>query len=134
MTANPASISPEASIQDAEILMEERNIRRLPVVSHGQLVGIVTRGDIREAKAIQQATSNPYEPVSVSEIKFIVEETMSSPVITAGPEASVIQVANLMLENKIGVIPVINEDGRLIGIVTESDIFRLVCRFYSEDE
>lgn len=119
-----------ATIEEAQALMEEHNVRRLPVVdSEGHLVGIVSQGDLREAAALK-ASVNPYAP-EATESWLTVEEIMTPNPITVTPDTPIWQAAELMIEHKIGGLPVM-EGSRLVGIVTTSDIMRLVVAHWRE--
>ncbi len=125
MSANPVTISASTTLPEAHRLMMEHRIRRLPVVEKGRLVGIVTLGDVRGAEP-SGATS-----LSVWEINYLiarlrVEEIMTPRPFTIREEATVGQAAEMMLKYKISGLPVVNEQDELIGIITESDIFRMV--------
>jgi len=118
-------IQEDATLDEALALMEERRVRRLPVVDeNGRLVGILSRGDVREATAVR-ATVNPYAPEAQADW-LTVSEVMTPDPMTVSPDTPVWQVAETMLEHKIGGLPVVDSDGNLIGLVTDSDIFRLV--------
>lgn len=111
MSREVVEVSPETSAAATEALMIERSIRRLPVMEEGRLVGIVTLEDIRTAPkdtARKVASLMAEQPVTVNE-----NETIG-------------RAAQLMLENKIGGLPVVDAKGQVVGIMTESDIFRLV--------
>lgn len=131
MTPNPVAITPKTTLPEAHKLMKERRFRRLPVVDHGKLVGIVTLGDIREASP-SDATA-----LSVFELNYLltqlaVSKLMTPDPVTISPDATICDAANLLLEYKIGGLPVV-ANGKLVGIITESDIFRvLVKEFESE--
>ncbi len=126
MTANPVTISPQTSLADAHRLMKQKKVRRLPVVEDGKLVGIVALSDILEAEPSQATTLSIYElNYLLAELK--VEKIMKRPVITVTPDTTIREAANLMLTHKIGGLPVM-EGGRLVGIITESDIFRMIVR------
>ena len=104
--------------------MKNYRIRHLPVVDDGRLVGIVTWGDIREASASDATSLSAYELNRLLDslhVKYIMTHTP----ITVAPHMSVAQAAKIMLDDKIGCLPVISH-GKLIGILTESDICRLV--------
>ncbi len=119
------TIDQEASLAEAQALMEEHNVRRLPVVNaDGRLVGIISQGDLREANALR-ATVNPYAP-EATEDWLTVAEVMTPDPITISPDTPIWQAAELLIQHKIGGIPVLDEDGDLCGIVTTSDILRLV--------
>ncbi|MFN3705881.1 MAG: CBS domain-containing protein [Thermoflexales bacterium] len=126
MTANPVTISPQTSLADAHRLMKQKKVRRLPVVEGDKLVGIVALSDILEAEPSQATTLSIYElNYLLAELK--VEKIMKRPVITVTPDTTIREAANLMLTHKIGGLPVM-EGGRLVGIITESDIFRMIVR------
>jgi acetoin utilization protein AcuB len=134
MTQPVVTIPQYASLPEAHEVMREYNIRRLPVVNErGQIVGILSQGDMLEAQP-SDATS-----LSVYELRYLltqlpIKQIMSSPVYTVTPETSIAQAAQLMLEKKIGGLPVVSAEGTLIGMITESDIFRLVVQRYAAPE
>ena len=126
MTKEVESITPDTVLPEARQVMIRNNIRRLPVVDGDKLMGIVTLSDIQQA-APSDATS-----LSVWELNYLlaqltIKEIMTSPVMTIGENDLVNKAANMMLANKFGGIPVVNSAGGLSGMVTESDIFRLVA-------
>lgn len=128
MTPHPITIDPKTTLPDAHRLMKDCHIRRLPVVEHGKLVGIVTLGDIREAGPSDATTLSIYE-VHYLLSKLSVEKVMTRHPLTISPNATIRQAAKLMLENKIGGLPVVEEEsGKLVGIITESDIFRVLAQ------
>lgn len=124
MTPDPITIGPDTTLPEADRLMKECGIRRLPVVENGRLVGIITLGDVREASP-SNATS-----LSIYELNYLISRLtvgtmMTQDPITITPDTSIEAAARLMLEHKIGGLPVV--DGtRVVGIITESDIFRLL--------
>ncbi len=132
MHTNVVTIHPEELAADAAQLMEEYNIRRLPVVDENDcVVGIVTDGDVREAEAAD-GTRSSYEP-GVEEEWLSVADIMTREVITVGPDATVGELASIFVQYKIGGVPVVEHDAtypkrhHLIGIVTETDIFALIA-------
>lgn len=125
MTANPVTITASTTLPEAHRLMMEHRIRRLPVMEKGRLVGIVTLGDVRGAEP-SGATS-----LSVWEINYLIsrlriEEIMTPRPFTIRQEATLGEAAEMMLKYKVSGLPVLNEQDELIGIITESDIFRMV--------
>jgi len=117
------SVDEEASMMKAYVLMKENNIRRLPVVRKGKLVGIVTDTDLKEACPSTATTLDIYEiNYLLSEVK--VKESMSKDVIYVKPDETVEFAAVLMLENKISGLPVVNNQQNLIGVITQTDIFK----------
>ncbi len=124
MTPNPITIDVKTTLPDAHKLMKESRIRRLPVVDHGKLVGILTLGDIREASP-SDATSLSIFELNYLLARLTVDTIMTGDPIVIEPTATIRQAAQIMLEHKIGGLPVV-QDEKLVGIITESDIFRVL--------
>lgn len=132
MTSNPITITPETTLPKAHRLMMEHNIRRLPVMKNRAVVGIVTLGDVRGAEP-SGATS-----LSIWEINYLisrlkVEEIMTPRPLTVVMRATVGEAAQIMLDHKVSGLPVLDENGQLVGIITESDIFRKVVRDWQNE-
>jgi CBS domain-containing protein len=132
MTANPVTVAPETTLPDAYAIMRERRIRRLPVVKDGQLVGIVTRGDVRGAGP-SEATSLSIFELNYLLSKLTLERMMTRNPITIRPDETVYDAARTMLQRKIAGLPVVDEQGALVGIITESDIFRMIVRAWEQE-
>ena len=130
MTKDPITVGPGLALDDAYALMVEHEIRRLPVLQHGKLAGIVTLSDIQRAlpAVAPGTTANGSLPSSI----LTVGDVMSPDPITVTPGDTIQEAAEQMLENQVSALPVV-EDGRVVGIVTESDIFRLVVTSWSEE-
>ena len=123
MTRNPITVKMETGVLEARHMMVEKQIRHLLVVGpDGGLVGIVTDRDIR-LNLPSQATSLSVWEVNHLLTKLTVGEVMTKTVITVGPERDARDAANLMLDHRIGALPV-TDRGKLIGIITETDIMR----------
>ena len=127
MTRDVITITPDTSLHEAHRLMTEKRIRRLPVVDRGKLVGIVTLGDVRSAEPSAASTLSVWEMNNLL-AKLKVSEIMTREPVTISQEATISTVAEIMLEKKFSGLPVVDEAGKLVGIITESDIFRLVVR------
>ncbi len=126
MSHPPIVIDPEATLREAEALMEEERVRRLPVVNvEGRLVGIISRGDVREGLSVS-STGSPYAP-DAEEHWLTVADVMTSEVVTVTPATPLWQAAELMLKHKIGGLPVVEGD-EVVGMITESDIFKLLVQ------
>ncbi|HYA94044.1 MAG TPA: CBS domain-containing protein [Thermodesulfobacteriota bacterium] len=126
MTRNPITVDSETLVLDAQRMMKENNIRRIPVVDKGKLVGIVTKHDLLEA------SPSPATSLSVFELNYLlakmkVKEIMKKNPLTLGPDTPFEEALRLGQEKKIGSFPVV-ENGKLVGITTESDIIRFVTR------
>ena len=122
MTKDPVTISPKESLVLARMIMRQRGVRRLPVVEGERLVGIVTDRDVREAWASDANTLAAQELQYVLE-KIPVRDVMTAPATTVAPETPLEEAVTLMREKKIGGLPV-EEGERLVGILTETDVFR----------
>jgi CBS domain-containing protein len=128
MTSNPIIATKKTSLPEARQLMVENGVRRLPVMDGKSLVGIVTRGDVRGAQA-SEATS-----LSIWELNYLIgklkiEKVMTKDVISVSPDTPLRDAAQIMLDNKIAGLPVV-EDGELVGMITESDIFRMLVEHW----
>lgn len=124
MIANVTTISPRLSVNEALELMTQKKIRHLPVVNaDGQLVGIISK------QALASATPASSTTLSAWEIKYVVnklkvQDVMKAEVFTIGPNAPLEEAAAILSDNKISGLPVV-EAGKLVGIITDTDIFRL---------
>jgi len=122
MTPDPVTVSPNVSVLEALRLMNERKIRRLPVVDSGKLVGIVTDRDLL------LASPSPATTLAIWEIhdllgKLTVEKVMASEVISVDEETPLEEAARIMADNRVGGLPVLR-GGKLVGIISESDLFK----------
>jgi CBS domain-containing protein len=124
MTSNPITITPQTTLPEVSRLMREYKIRRLPVINKGKLVGIVTLGDVREAKPSDASVLSIYE-VNYLLDKLTAKEFMTQNPMTISPDATIAEAARLMFEHKIGGLPVV-EDSELVGMITETDFCRLL--------
>ncbi len=119
---------------DAHKLMRDHNIRRLPVVKgKNQLVGIVTRSDIRKAEPSGATTLNMWE-MNYLLAKLQLREIMTQDVLTCKPDDTIKLVAMTMQEKKIGALPVVDDGNNVVGIITESDVFRVIIAWFNEQE
>jgi acetoin utilization protein AcuB len=126
MTPGPITIDPQTTLPEAHKLMKECHIRRLPVIDHHKVVGILTLGDIREASPSDATALSIFE-LNYLLARLTVEKIMTRDPIVIAPTATMREAAQLMLERKIGGLPVVEED-KLVGIITESDIFRVLVQ------
>lgn len=129
MTKRPITVTEETSLPEALELMRKEKIRRLPVVNkHGKLVGIVTELDLLRASPSPATTLSIYEiPYLLSKVKM--REIMSRSVITVTEDTPIEEAARMMADNKIGGLPVMRDD-KLVGIITETDIFKLMLELF----
>jgi acetoin utilization protein AcuB len=124
MANNVVSITSDCLLAEAYHLMRDHGVRHLPVFDNGRLAGVVSWGDIRQRSAIDARALTAHDPQS-GLVECPVSEIMSCDPITVKPDISMVQAAQIMFEQEIGCLPVI-ESGRLTGIVTECDIFRMM--------
>jgi len=128
MSSPVLTIHSDATISLAHLMMKEHQVRRLAVVDERErLVGILTSGDVREASPSDATTLSIWE-LNYLWSQLTVAKIMSRSIIMVKPDATIFKAAKLMLEHKISGLPVIDEAGTLVGIITESDIFRMVIQ------
>jgi len=124
MTKRPVTTHPDTPIDEALKLMRDSKVRRLPVLDKkGKLVGIVTEKDLLYVSPSPATSLSIYElHYLISRIK--VEDVMAKDVITVTEYTPLEEAARIMADNKIGSLPVMR-DGKLVGIITETDLFRI---------
>lgn len=123
MQTRVITIPSDTLVVDAQKLMDQNNIRRLPVVDKGKLVGIVTK------RHLQEVTPSSLTSLSVWEMHYLlakikVSEVMERRVITVSPDVTLEEAARVGAEHRLGALPVV-ENGHLVGIITETDMFRI---------
>ena len=126
MTTDVIHISPDTSMMKASRLMKEKKIRRLPVVDETQrVVGIVSDRDIKDASPSKANTLDMHELYYLlAELK--VKDIMTKNPVCARENDSVEGVALILMERGFGGMPVVDDNGKLVGILTESDIFKVL--------
>lgn len=123
MTKNPITIAPDVGIDEAAKIMDKGHFRRLPVVEHGKLVGFFTNRDLLRASPSAATTLDRFEMRTLlSKIK--VADVMQKNVITVTDTTTIEEAALVMAREKIGGMPVISEVGKVVGIISSTDIFR----------
>jgi len=123
MTPKVITVDKNDSLGSALRLMRENRIRRLPVVSGGKLVGIVSDRDLKGALPSRATSLDVWELHGLID-RLKIGDIMTKNVITTTPGATIERVAMIMMEKKIEGIPVLDAKGSLVGIVTEGDVFR----------
>jgi acetoin utilization protein AcuB len=123
MAHDPITISEDTSMIRAIHLMKERRFRRLPVVSKGKLVGMVTDRDLKEASPSKATTLDVHELYYLL-AELQVHEIMSRNPISVSQDDTVEHAAQIMLERTISGLPVVDAAGKVVGIITQSDVFR----------
>ncbi|WP_455453215.1 CBS and ACT domain-containing protein [Streptococcus salivarius] len=122
MTKRVVYVSPETTVAAAADIMRDKGLRRLPVIEHDKLVGLITEGTMAEASP-SKATS-----LSIYEMNYLLNKTkvgdiMIKNVLTVSKYASLEDAIYIMLQNKVGVLPVVDND-QISGIITDKDVFR----------
>jgi len=127
MHTGPVTIAPDTPLLEAEWRMQEGGFRHLPIVDgYDRLVGIVSDRDLREA-APSDATALSRQELTYLLSRLTVRDVMTTPVLTARPAEPAETAAIRMRENKVGALPVV-DDERLVGIVTTADMLDALVR------
>jgi acetoin utilization protein AcuB len=121
MTTNVIAIPSKTSLAEARRVMDAHQLRRLPVVDRGRLVGVVTR-DALDRAGPSQVTSFSIHDITRLLNKVAVKEVMKRDLVTVSPDATVEEAVTLAQEKKVGALLVV-DDGRLVGIATTNDFF-----------
>jgi CBS domain-containing protein len=114
MTANPSTIEPDKSIADAARIMKQEDAGVVPVTENGRLTGMVTDRDI----AIRVVAEGK-DPQSTT-----VREVASTDLVTVDPQQDLDEALRLMAQHQVRRLPVVEEDGRLVGVVAQADVAR----------
>lgn len=122
MSMDPVVVSPDTPVLEAQRIMRERRIRRLPVLERGKLVGMVTYRDLMEASPSSASTLSIHEMHYLLS-KLTVRDVMARDLVVVSPDDSAEHAVLLGAEKGVGALPVVHR-GKLIGIATEADIVR----------
>ena len=129
MTRKPVTTRTDMSVSDALDLMHEKKVHRLPVLDgRGKMVGIVSEGDLLYASPSPATTLNVWE-IHALLAKLKVEKVMTRKVITVTEDTPIEEAARIMVEKKIGGLPVLR-DKALVGIITETDLFKVFISLF----
>jgi acetoin utilization protein AcuB len=132
MTKDPITVSPDTLAVEAQKIMKENKIRRLPVVDKGKLVGMVTFRNLIEA-APSSASSLSIHELNYLIMKIKVKDLMKKNVITVSPEDTVIEAIVRGVDKGIGGFPVVDAQGQLVGIITETQIARAMIQLFGTE-
>ena len=126
MQKNPITVLPEASFYEVRALVRDKGVRHIPVVNkEGQLVGIVTDRDIREAAPSEATSLSAHElHYLLGKLKVSAFMTPKDKLITITPDTMIEEAVQLMHDHKIGCLPV-TEGKKLVGLITETDVLAL---------
>ena len=128
MTINPVTTTPDMGVFEAFELMKSEGVQRLPVLDdEGNLVGIISEKNITSAAADREVSIVEFA-LLLSKIK--VGDVMTKEVITVSVDDPVEMAARKMSDNDISILPVVDNDGKLVGVVSRSDLFRLLLELF----
>lgn len=127
MSKEVISIDVSESMKDANELLREHKIRLLPVMDMGKLVGVVTDRDLKRASASDATALDVYELLYLLS-KIRIREIMTRDPITVPPDFTVEETAEILLKHKISGVPVVDPAAAVVGVITQSDIFRALMR------
>ena len=125
MSSEVITIEENDSMQEALKLLKEHDIRMLPVMKKGKLVGIVTDRDLKKASPSDATTLEVHELLYLL-TQIEVKEIMTRDPVTVLPDYTVEETAQVLLENKISGAPVMDKTGKVIGTITQTDLFRVL--------
>lgn len=129
MTTDPLSVSPSESVGQADELMNANRIRQLPVVEAGELMGIITDRDIRSFLSGALVEPEAREKALNTEVR----EIMTTDPVTLAREDDLTEAVELLVEQKMGGIPVVDQEEGLVGIVTYIDVLRCFLNRLQEE-
>ena len=132
MTRQPYTITPYASLVEALEIMQQKKIRRLPVMDDGDLIGIITLNDIYRYSLPDVRYGKNLDTNYESLSKLTVITAMTENPIAIYQADTIGHAAEILVEEKIGALPVVDANKKLQGVITESDIFRLIASEWCE--
>ncbi|MDH3885608.1 MAG: CBS and ACT domain-containing protein, partial [Desulfobacterales bacterium] len=125
MSTKVVTIDANDAMQDAMRVLKEHGIRMLPVMKKGKLVGIVTDRDLKKASASDATTLEIHELLYLL-TKIKVNDIMTRDPIAVPPDYTVEETARVLLDGKISGAPVVDDYGQVVGIITQTDLFRVL--------
>lgn len=111
MTSNPTAITPDTTAQEAARLMKSEDVGALPIVENGRLTAVITDRDLA-IRLLAEAR----------DAKTAVREVASQDLVTIDPQQGLEEAARLMAQHQVRRLPVVEEDGRLVGMLTQADV------------
>jgi CBS domain-containing protein len=111
MTSNPTAITPDTTVQEAARLMKTEDVGALPIVEDGRLTGVITDRDL----AIRGIAEGRGAETTVRDLA-------SKDIVTIDPQQSLEEAARVMAEHQVRRLPVVEEDGRLVGMLAQADV------------
>lgn len=125
MNKNVITVTADDSMQNAIYLLQENKIKTLPVMDHDKLVGIITDRDLKKASPSDATTLDMHELLYLTS-KIKVRSLMTKTVFTVRPDTTIEEAAEILLENNVSGLPVVDENNRLVGIINQIDLFRVI--------
>lgn len=126
MTAPVTTVSPEATIHEAWELFQRRRFRHVPVLNRERtIVGLLSDRDVlSEVVGSKQHSKEDNQNPAM----LLIQDVMTKPVLTAHPETAIRSIARVMFEERIGAMPIVDQNGVVVGMITRSDILRTVMQ------
>ncbi len=133
MTRNPTTIEADTPFLEARLILKEKKIRHLPVLDRGRLIGVVSDRDLKEAAPSGATTLDVYE-LNYLLAKMKVRDLINRDPITIKPTNSVEKAAQMMHDHKIGCLPVVDDAGALVGLITETELLEVMVEILGYKE
>ncbi len=136
MTKDVKTVAPDTPLREVARILAESKISGIPVVEDGKVVGVISEADILVKEGGQQPGRGGLLGLLLDDRRDLetklqartAGEAMTSPAITIGPKRSVTEAATRMVEEKVNRLPVVDDEGTLVGIVTRADLVRAFVR------
>jgi acetoin utilization protein AcuB len=125
MSKPVVTVEADSSMLEAINLIKQQRIRMLPVLQAGKLVGVVTDRDLKRSSASDASSLEVHEMLYLIS-RLTVKEIMTPRVITVPSDYTIEETAEILLRNKISGVPVLDAAGQLVGVITQTDIFRAI--------
>jgi acetoin utilization protein AcuB len=133
MTRDVVTVEADTPFLEARLILKDKKIRHLPVVDRGKLIGVVTDRDLKEAAPSGATTLDIYE-VNYLLLQMKVRDLVKRELVTIKPTNSVEKAALLMHDHKIGCLPVVDDAGALVGVITETDLLGVMVEILGYKE
>ena len=127
MTRDVITVDADESMNDAIYTLEENRISLLPVLENGQLVGIISDRDLKQASPSRERISNMDEFMNLID-KILVRDIMTKNPYVTSPDHTVEEAAAVLASERISGLPVMDNDKQLVGIITRTDIFKMLIK------
>lgn len=133
MTKDVITVKADLTLPDTAAIMKKNSIRRLPIVDDdGKLIGILSYTDVMAASPSNATTLDIWE-INYLLSRITIDKLMTKDPLAVSPEQTIKEAAQIMVDRKIGGLPVVDKDHKVVGIITESDIFRLLITWLNGD-